>query len=283
MSSKLLFVFDLDGIIIDDEKNIKPDIFERIIEVSKKGNIIAVFSRNSHIEFLDLLNILKKYVTYFVGLNGSIIINLKTDTKIRSQKTLDYSFIKLILNDVKELKGFCQIMTSNEVYTNYYQLYSNDFINSKMNSNSDENEQSNFNFLDIYKNPNLLVLQISIKLPEEKDKIFKEFIDNYYGSGYSCIFTENKFIDINTKGVSKYNSLLKIIKLEDINIRNVFVFVNSESSLKIVETFPNSFIVDNNLETKNISNIKNKLIPKDDNETICFEITSILQTNTKNI
>ncbi|MGL5521999.1 MAG: HAD hydrolase family protein [Metamycoplasmataceae bacterium] len=280
MNNKLLFVFDLDGIIIDDDKNIKSNILEKIIEVNKKGNIIAVFSRNSHIEFLEVLDILKKYVTYFVGLNGAIIINLKTNTKIRTWKTLDYSFIKLILNDVRELKGFCQIMTSNEVYTNHYQLYSNNFLSSKMNSNSDEKEQSNFNFLDIYKNPNLLVLQISIKLPEEKDKTFKEFIDNYYGSGYSCIFSENKFIDINTKGVSKYNSLLKIIKLENINIKNIFIFVNSESSLKIVETFPNSFLVDNNLVNKNFSNIKNKLIEKDDTETICFEITSILETNT---
>ncbi|MGL4343432.1 MAG: HAD hydrolase family protein [Metamycoplasmataceae bacterium] len=264
-------MFDLDGIII--KKNNKPDL-ETISQIKKAfydGHIIVVSSRKNLILVEKEINFFKDYIHYFIGLNGSIIYNFKNNDHLRVSKTFDRSFIKYLLNDVKELNGVCQIISSNDIFINDYSSYSKSNINIL-----DDDEKiilKNFNQYDV-NNTNIFILQISVYIAKSKIDLFKDFLVEYYGNKYSHITVSGSLIDINIYGVSKFNALKKILRNENINIKDVYVFAHSESNLDLLEKIENTYALENSYDQ--IKQVAKTIISNNDQNTISFELTSIL-------
>ena len=93
MDKKIIFL-DLDGTLTNDEKKITPKTKEALMDIQKRGHIVALASGRPTpgMGFISKELELEKYGGYVMSFNGGKIINWKTKEKV-FENTLDRKYL----------------------------------------------------------------------------------------------------------------------------------------------------------------------------------------------
>ncbi len=248
MIDKKAFVFDLDGTLLNSNKEIFPENIKAINDAIIAGHYVAIVTGRNFSQIQPYLEPLKQ-VQYFVVLNGGAIYdNFSKELKFLSQP-LDKMLINDVVSTAQSIKREIQ-------FSNYDRLYRVYFGN---NIREDITEEGFFK--DATKNPkydnweevkHLLdgpIIRIAIRCEKlyRKD-ILKELQTKYEGTDI-CHITEssNAYVECDPVGVSKYNTLRMIVlkHWDDLPMDNIYGFGDTENDLSVLSHLKNSVAMGN--------------------------------------
>ncbi len=248
MNNKKAFVFDLDGTLLNSNKEIFPENIKAINDAIDAGHYVGIITGRNFSQIKPYLEPLAK-VQYFVVLNGGAIYdNFSKELKFLSQP-LDKVLINDIISTAQAIKREVQ-------FSNYDRLYRVYF---GKNIREDITEEGFFK--DATKNPqydnweevkHLIdgpIIRIAIRCEKlyRKD-ILKELQTKYEGSDI-CHITEssNAYVECDPVGVSKFNTLELIVKQHwnNIDLDNIYAFGDTENDLSVLSQLKNSVAMGN--------------------------------------
>ncbi len=230
-----LVVSDLDGTLLNSEKNIDLETIKTINSLIKKGLKFTFATSRPFMIVKKYYEIIETDIPVIVS-SGSMIYDLKKKGLLYSN-TLNKDVIKIVLeNDIKQKIVFHSNkgMIMSDKNPRYKQFIKEDYT---------------FKPLDIekYDLSNIECGQISI-LPEyvleEGINKYKELLKNYDVR----VFDTGGAIGIVNKDVSKASGIKKLMELIGINENNVIVFGDSYNDIEMFNCFKNSYAMGNSTE-----------------------------------
>ena len=243
-----LFVFDLDGTLLNSESTVSQTNLKALITAKEKGHLLAIATgRNfpfAQMVMKDHWNIFD----YYLGCNGAIMHNIKAKQFWHSSKTIDYSLIDYLIERLKTIGGGLQISTIWNVYAQLFLVYENQsFLNhSKKSYFEDWDLPDQMSDEDKTK-----IIQVSIHVDPELITNIAKQIQDHFGSKYAVTITSNTNIDINLNKVNKLFGIKEIAKIEQISDLAVYVFGDTQNDIPGLEYYKNSYAMANSLdETK---------------------------------
>ncbi|MDI4567471.1 MAG: Cof-type HAD-IIB family hydrolase [Mycoplasma sp.] len=272
-----ILVFDLDGTLLNSKKQILES--SRIwIEKAKQQHFLIIFCSGRSL--IDIIEYQKKYniVDYIVANNGSYWYKTKTqETKIINY--LDSDTAKTILD---KLKRFDPLVVVNGINRIIHFKYSNETMVDNFYKTVIDKEKNFFNrdysfthqhALDFIENNKTLQIGALFK-KYSFDEVVNDFkeLDNI-----NIFYSASKYIDINARGVSKYNGIKELCKDQNLNFDNIYFFGDSGNDHELLEKAKYSYAMDNaDILTKQ----KAKYVIGDhDNDSIAKTIEKILEEN----
>ncbi|MDK2819687.1 MAG: HAD-IIB family hydrolase [Mycoplasmataceae bacterium] len=273
LKGKKLFVFDLTGTLLNKNEGIDPEIIYQIKKIYKKNHYVAITSSNSYQYCIDLLKPIIDFIHFFVGNNGSILIDNIKGELMKTPKTLNMDFINEILKDVKLLGGAVQIITSKKVFVNsYINIFKSEEWLSEKAIERNINQFSEYEINSMRQNQ---IIQLSIIINPNYINQFLVYLKQLYCNDYEFKKSSKINIDINLSGVNKYEGIKTIMLLYQINEDNVFSFGNSTSDLEVIKNTHNSYAMANSdLVVKEFAQ---NIIQTSEDDTVALEIQKILK------
>lgn len=242
---KNIFVFDLDGTLLNKNQVISEVNAIALKEAKQKGHILIVATGRNYIYAQLCIGKYWDLFDYYIGCNGAIIKNIKDNKDISINKTIDFEFVKILVNILKKESGAIQISTIWNVFTDIYLDEKNDLIKKikketffdpfpSMTKMKDDDKKS--------------IVQISAHFEENKTRKMWEELVKKYDNNYTFSITSPRNIDINAKEISKLNAIKKIVEINKYLEDNVFIFGDSQNDIDGLKYFKNSYAMENGFE-----------------------------------
>lgn len=117
MKTKIFF-FDLDGTLLNSNKQITPDTYAALCEWHDAGNLIAINSGRPLISILKVIDELKlsAFMPYAVAFNGALIYSVK-DKKTIIKKGISLNDVADIYSAARSLSLHCHSYNDNAILT----------------------------------------------------------------------------------------------------------------------------------------------------------------------
>ncbi len=281
MIDKKAFVFDLDGTLLNSNKEIFPENLKAINDAIDAGHYVAIITGRNFSQIQPYLQILNR-VQFFVVINGGAVYdNFSKELKFLSQP-LDQMLVNDMVNTAQSIKREIQFSNYDRLYRVYFgKNIREDITEEGFFKDATKNPQYD-NWEDVKHLINGPILRIAIRCEKIfRKEIFKELQTKYEGSDI-CHITEssNAYVECDPVGISKYNTLDMIVKQHwtDITMDDIYGFGDTENDLSVLSQLKNSvamgnanahiksvckYVIDNN-NTIAISEFMNKLIHNND-------------------
>ena len=245
--NKKLFVFDMDGTLLNDDRTINDSSVYALNEAINKGHHVVIATGRNFCQLEKELKLFPK-IEYVITINGGIITNLKKcETKIIS-KPIDHEIIQEIVSIAQKIKR--ELQWSND--KNFYRIY---FGNDPKTEIDDQNffiggtknpKYDNWDFVKqtLYNDP---VLHIAIKAEKKYVLEYIPILREKFESRGMCTITETSkcYLDCDPLGVNKYNAL-KFIQNE-LNVSNddTYAFGDSNNDFLMIKHVGNGVAMGN--------------------------------------
>lgn len=233
------------------------NFLEKIKILRKENNLIVFISRKNMSFFDFFFKKEEKLFDYFIGLNGTFIYTSQNRKKKILDESFPITFIKEILNDIKEINGIIYNYSLNHRFTNNYAFQ---VVKISKENNYDDS------FFDVEEDIVQKILQISIKLNERIVDHFSNFLIDFYGNKFKIQKINEETIDINFKTSSISFFLNEILKENFKNKDDMHIYIDSLYYEKLLNDFPH-FYVSTDFVNKYKGNKQNQL-----NSTQIFDI-----------
>jgi hypothetical protein len=266
-----LFVFDIDGTLVDSKVRMSGRTVRALERISKKAEIVICTGRMCS----STVNILKKYIPSFLGKANLITYN---GGRVQDAKgTLIYES----LIDKDTAAEISKYFFSNGIYFQVYiddQLYTyEDCVKIRDYSLHASVEYIiHEDLIELIRSapsgPNKLLV---IDEPDRLGTI-QEFIGKYF-SGVQSVMSFRNYLDIVPVGVSKGNALEKIALKLGADISKAFVFGDSQNDISMLRLTENSFAMGNS--TENVKKVCKYIIPTNDEEGVAQILEKILDSD----
>ncbi len=246
--SRKLFAFDLDGTLLNSDSQLSNENIKALKAAGDRGHILMMATGRNYIYSQLALKQHWGLFNYFVGCNGSIIHSIKErDLKSKNNK-LSFDFVMEILDEIKSVGGTIQVSTEWEVFTDYLLPESVKLLRDGIKERLFDPYPSVFEMSEENKKA---IVQISVHFEEHNVRKMQQKWIEQYGDAYEFTITSKHNIDINLKDICKLNAIKEIVKLENIDYENVFVFGDTQNDIKGLEYYNNTYAMENGLpETK---------------------------------
>lgn len=232
-SDKFLFVFDIDGTILNDQKKILPSFKKAFSELSKNGHTIVIATGRAPIQVKEIWEELN-FNGYILGSGGASIYNIEKEKYLISKKIIPYKDIDIMIQKAYQMKRELLWSDGKKTYRVYFghdpkvdikdPLY---FIGGTMNPKYDKWE-------DVKHTLNDGVIQVAIKseswfIPKIKKELAPQISKEVYG-----VEVSNVYYEIGAKGVDKFAAIENIQNLFDIKNKNTYAFGDSQNDATMI-------------------------------------------------
>ena len=229
-----VFVFDVDGTLLNSKEEIQECHIEALQEAKNKGHKLVLCSGRS---FIDMLHLVKKLpnntIKYLVCNNGAYIYDLETNDIIM-EKDISFSLINKFEEIGRKHNAFFAIHTTKGVNRGWFQ--------DRKHSNYDEimkHEWDKFNYTEFKElkkmTENKRIAQLSLRTTKEKISILKEEFNSPEFINCKVHVSGEVYVDVNPMNVSKLTGLKQLSKILEIPINSFIAFGDSGNDIQMLE------------------------------------------------
>lgn len=229
-----LFVFDIDGTLVNRQYELKSEIIEAINILLDMGYYVATCSGRSFKGSMRFLSQFKDGNKFAICANGSMIY--KYNGEMIDYRPLKYKdYLKVYKHTKKVDNFFTYFYSKDELYHIYYDMC--------IELDKFSNKMESFNVEDKFK-PNDLVDKIMVR-----DKS-REFMEHYkipcsLKLNYQAVKSSKVFLEVTNKQATKGKGVERLRKHLKISKENVYVFGDSGNDLSMIKKFKNSVAMGN--------------------------------------
>lgn len=240
-----LFVFDLDGTLLTSESHLSKANLAALEAAKAKGHLLAVATGRNY-EFTQL--VLKDYwpmFDYYLGCNGALLHDLNQQTHWYASKAINPDLIDYLTKKLATIGGGIQVSTTWKVYTQLFLAYENQsFLNHTKKCYFDGWPA----IATMSPEERATIAQVSIHVDPEIINEIALQIRADFAHLYAVTITSNTNIDINIKPVTKLFGIQEIVRRENLEENQVYVFGDSENDIPSLSYYDHSFATANGLE-----------------------------------
>lgn len=255
-TNKKLFAFDIDGTLLNDNKEILNSTKIAIISLLQKGHIVCLTTGRIPIQTIDVIRELD--LTHeVVGADGGCIYSIKTqETQILAEPIL-LEDKKIILEYAKEYNR--ELAFNNGI--NYWKSYFGECPKKEVNDYFffiggsskypvyDDKEEISKVFLEAND-----IIQCSIKVESSKLLELTEKINKRISNDSCYHLTSRVYYVLTRKNINKYNALKLIQQKYNISNENTYCFGDSHNDIEMVKYSGNGVAMGNAVdELKQVS------------------------------
>jgi len=249
--NKKLFVFDIDGTILDCNDQILPSTFKIVERLQNDGHVVALATGRLLKQTLEIAKELKikKHIICLTGVN---YYNLETE-----ELNIEGTVSKEVINEMIDLAKLTKRQLYLKTPTRGYRFYFGENVLTDI-------QDADFWLGGASRNPRYLdwneyrtkidystVCQCSIKAE-------KAIINEHYlklknnleiNKKLAYILTTSKvYLEANPFGISKYSTIKKVQKMENINDEVVYCFGESGNDIEMLSSVEHGVAMGNALE-----------------------------------
>ncbi len=240
-NKKYLIALDLDGTLLNDNKEITTTTKEFLNKLEKEGNLIVICSGRaprSIIEYYDFLDIKSPVISY----NGALAFDSKDKNFMTISYKIDTSFTKKLYKEIIN-KEVTSILAEDD--NHIYCDKEDDFLFAFFKKENMEVINRNFDENDI-SSTYIFVMKMKDESDETKESLLNKFNNLNIENRYKLRFWWGcPYCEIHFKKVSKANTLEELRVLENIDKENVLVFGDADNDIEMLSNYKNSFLMKN--------------------------------------
>lgn len=232
MPNKKLFVFDVDGTIVTDQKHLLPGTIKAVELLLNQGHAVVLASGripNATSYYYRRLG-LRDYV---IGATGAVIYDLQTRKYIAS-KPVDKKYVDEIIGYAQEIKREVVLTNGEQILRFYFgknpleDIADPDFFMGGSSTNPVYDDFNKWkNHLNEFK-----VIQISLKAEKDIINEWFDYVKDHYKNLLTVFESSKVYIDICQNKISKASAIAFICKKLNINQDDTYVFGDSENDLQ---------------------------------------------------
>ncbi|NLW52578.1 MAG: HAD family phosphatase [Tissierellia bacterium] len=224
-----LIVLDIDGTLVNDDKEITERTKSALIKAQKMGIKLAIASGRApegirrFAEELDF----DKYENFISAQNGTILVDFQTK-EVLANHLLDYEDAKRILKFVKGMGLSILIYHDNKVYTDNISNY---LVKTTVEENNGVITEKKDLLDNLHFTPNNIVFTGRKHVLEPAmEKIGAEF-----GEVFDMVLTSGIYYEAMPQGISKATSLKDIADIYGIDVKDTLAFGDSDNDLQLIK------------------------------------------------
>ena len=223
----MIISIDLDGTLLNSNKEVPKSTVEYLKNLSKRGEIIVL---NSGRTINSILNVTKSasFANFIIGDTGAVIYEVR-DKKILKTRGIDLYVGREIFNLVKDLCKEFSVFTSDEIFYKYY--------NSKEIKEKNGIQISDYNYI-INNNTDITHISFVPKNQRRVDDLAEKLQSKFKQLNiFSMIdsFGTEKWIEIINKEAGKFNSVLSLANMLGMNKNDIISFGDAINDLEVVK------------------------------------------------
>ncbi|KAF2955368.1 HAD family hydrolase [Marinitoga sp. 38H-ov] len=273
--NRKVFVFDLDGTLLNSKEQMTERTINAIKKIYEKGSFIIIASGrmykstkiviNKYLPFLNEIPIVSYNGAYVVSHSGEVVFESDIDKK-------------LAIDIIKEAKK--------------EKIHVQTYINDDLIADDDDNEIKGYakhsgvdykivNDLQDYilknKNGPTKILTIS---DEKRLDVFQKNMQVKYNNELNIVRSFNIYLDFLNKDSSKGIALKKLSNIYNFDLKNAYVFGDSENDISMLSLSNNSYAMGN--ASNHVKESANYIAPSTDEEGVASIIEKILSSDFNN-
>ena len=226
---KKIIALDIDGTLTNSKKEVTQPTLDKIIEIQKKGHVVAIASGRPLPGIRKIADTLKldKYEGYVLAFNGGRIVDYKTG-EVVYQACVDNDIARRIYDYcVKKKIG----MVTYEGDTVITGTPIDEYMSLEARLNFMEIHQvDNFKeYIDFPLNKCLLTAESTVAEQVEQE------LNALYGDKVTVFRSEPSFVEIMPKNVHKVTSLEKLLKYLDMDVKDLIACGDGFNDLTMIE------------------------------------------------
>ena len=272
-SNKKMIVFDLDGTLLNNKKELNNSSLQVLKEITKLGHYVCIATgRTLNERVQDIIDLLGLQ-TYVINVNGNFIYNIKT----KQTKCVGKSLLKSVIDAFKEkaIEYKRQLIAYNsdgDVKRYYYGIDQNkDIKDPEYFINGIEvNEFDDLSGVDFFLNdPNKKIVHIGVKSERETSKKIFQELQGFEQVNLAHITLVSKvFVDADAVGVNKWNAILEVAKELNVDLNNIYTFGDSDNDLEMLLNSKHGYCMGNADESVKKHFKKEQIIGNNDSDAI---------------
>ncbi len=255
MMNKKVFIFDIDGTLLNSDENVQECHIKALIKAKAKNHELVLCSGRSYEHIFPILKQMPKNLfRYLICNNGAYIHDLKTNKKI-IENSIDISFLETLEKLGEKYKTLWAVHTLEfSKRGRFWKEKEPEWF-----KNVKDKEWHVFEYFDFSKIKHLFnntkitqvtwrtTKEIVAKMLPEVKKAAQDY--NYFVSG-------KVYIDILPKGVSKLSGIAILCKILDTNLKSCIAFGDSGNDIEMLKGVGYSIAPKNaTKEAKEVANI----------------------------
>lgn len=243
---KKLFAFDIDGTLLNDNKQVLPSTKKAIEKLLKLDHVVILSTGRLPVQTRDfVLELGLKH--YIVGAAGALIYSISTkETEILSPG--------IPLREKKELYRLCKQYQRELSFNDgisFSKVYFGNDVESEI---KDElfyiGGSSRIPIYDDWKKVKKFflkkkIIQASFKAESELTEKVYEYLKNYISKNVSVHETSRVYAELGIDGLNKYTAIQKILEKENISENNVYCFGDSDNDFEMISSCINGVAMGN--------------------------------------
>ncbi|NUU98746.1 hypothetical protein XO12_01090 [Marinitoga sp. 1154] len=265
---KKVFVFDLDGTLLNGEEKITIPTIEAIKNIHEKGYFIIIASGRM---YKSTKFIIKKYLSFLnnipiISYNGAYVVSHTGEIVFESD--IEDSLAIEIIKEIKKENIHVQIYLNDELISDQenteikgYAKHSG--VNYKIVNDLEE-------YIKKTHGPTKI---LAISKVEKLDKLQKMMVSKY-SKNLNIVRSFNIYLDFLSKNSSKGAALKKLSKIYDFDISKAYIFGDSENDISMLSLSKNSYAMGN--ASNHVKDAANHIAPSNNEEGVAIVLKKIL-------
>ena len=273
--NKKLFAFDIDGTLLRSNHVLSKETIAALLKVKEKGNLLALCSGRPYLDMGPVFEQAPKDLfDYSICNNGTYFVNNVTNEKY-TKHTLDFSLSKIIAEEGLKIGATFAIHT-----------LENGAIRTKLFDDSnipqwfiEQNHEvsSHIKWLSLDDTFDLAskstITQISLRTSKDNaKKIYNSLIKEL--KNVDIYITNEIFIDVNPKNVSKLTGINDLISQINLSIDDVVAFGDSGNDIEMLKNVPLSFAMMNG--TDEAKSVAKEIIGTNDEDAVAKKLLELI-------
>lgn len=242
LKNKYLIALDLDGTLLKDNKKISLKSIFYLRKLVKLGNIVVI-SSGRPIRAIKSYYKQLKLDSPIIAYNGAEVLSLNNNFSYSFKQLFNKDEIIEIINKLKENDLALSMMS--ETDKKIWVDKDDDFLFAFFLNKNMEVLHGDFKKI-LNEDPITFIVKF-IDTPENRSKI-KQILSNYNDIDVRFWQSSNYF-ELHYKNISKYNKILEIAKLYNINENNIYAFGDADNDIDTLHRCPNGVAMKNAPET----------------------------------